>query len=101
MNMLNALTDEDFGSVDNLRRSPLRAWLSRHGQTSLNRFLELRDGDFQKPMLFAAETPLKKFVAYIDPDNRFSPTDKLSQVSGRQEVQGKKSCTGWCDSKYF
>lgn len=39
------------------------------------------EGDFTKPMLFTAETPQRKFVAYIDPDNRFCIEDKLSQVT--------------------
>lgn len=32
------------------------------------------------PLLFTAETPMKQFVAYIDPKNKFSVQDKLSQV---------------------
>lgn len=38
------------------------------------------NGDFSNPMLFTAETPQTKFVAYIDPDNKFCTEDKLSQV---------------------
>lgn len=38
------------------------------------------NGDFKKPMLFIGETPQRKFVAYIDPENKFSIEDKLSQV---------------------
>lgn len=38
------------------------------------------NGDFDKPMLFTAETPQRKFVAYIDPENKFCIEDKLSQV---------------------
>lgn len=37
-------------------------------------------GDFNKPILFSAETPQRKFVAYIDPENQFCIEDKLSQV---------------------
>lgn len=62
------------------RISPLKSWLCTHGQTSLNKFLQM-DGDFDKPMLFTAETPQRKFVAYIDPENKFCIEDKLSQVS--------------------
>lgn len=39
------------------------------------------EGDFSKPMVFSAETPQRKFVAYIDPDNKFCIEDKLSQVN--------------------
>lgn len=51
-----------------------------HAYTSLDKFIAMK-GDFTKPMLFTAETPQRKFVAYIDPDNRFCIEDKLSQVT--------------------
>lgn len=53
--------------------------MCNHGQSSLDKFLEMQ-GDFTKPMLFTGETPQRKFVAYIDPDNQFCIEDKLSQV---------------------
>ena len=62
------------------RLSPLKSWMCTHAHTSLDKFLAM-DGDFTKPMLFTAETPQRKFVAYIDPDNRFCIEDKLSQVT--------------------
>ncbi|KAB0797532.1 hypothetical protein PPYR_08525 [Photinus pyralis] len=35
----------------------------------------------------AAETPMKHFVAHIDPDNKFAFEDKLSQIHTLQQVQ--------------
>ena len=63
-----------------LERSPLKAWLHRHGSTSLKKFEQLEKCGFKEPLTFPMEGPFKQFVAYIDPDNRFNLTDKLSQV---------------------
>lgn len=64
----------------NRRISPLRAWLCAHGSSSLAKFQQLQITGFHEPILFQAETPLRKFVAYIDPENKFAIQDKLSQV---------------------
>lgn len=65
----------------NRRISPLRAWLYAHASNSLAKFQQLEVVGFHEPILFQAETPLRKFVAYIDSDNKFAIEDKLSQVS--------------------
>lgn len=64
----------------NRRISPLRAWLCAHASSSLAKFQQLEISGFHEPILFQAETPLRKFVAYIDPENKFAIEDKLSQV---------------------
>ncbi|CAH2068973.1 unnamed protein product, partial [Iphiclides podalirius] len=79
MNLLYKLKSEKESNIEQRRISPLKSWLCTHGQTSLEKFLQM-DGDFDKPMLFTAETPHRKFVAYIDPENKFCIEDKLSQV---------------------
>jgi len=84
MNLLYSLQDEQFASLENRRKSPLRAWLCRHADTSLEKFQQLKSTNFAEPLLFQAETPMRKFVAYIDPDNKFSTEDKLSQVKKKQ-----------------
>ena len=38
-------------------------------------------------MTFTAETPLRRFVAYIDPDKKFAIEDKLSQINTLQQLQ--------------
>jgi carbonic anhydrase len=80
MNLLHSLQDEQFSSQENRRKSPLRAWLCRHADTSLEKFQQLKDSNFLEPLMFQAETPMRKFVAYIDPENKFAVEDKLSQV---------------------
>jgi carbonic anhydrase len=37
--------------------------------------------------MFTAETPSRKFVAYIDPDDKFAVEDKLSQINTLQQLQ--------------
>lgn len=72
---------------DNRRLSPLRAWLCTHAWSSLEKFQQLELTDFTKPILFQAETPLRRFVAYIDPENKFTIEDKLSQINTLQQLQ--------------
>lgn len=62
---------------------PLQAWMRRHGATSLEQFRDLEENGYNKPLFFEAEMPNKRFVAYIDPDNKFAIEDKLSQVKGQ------------------
>jgi hypothetical protein len=46
----------------------------------LEKFQQLEVSGYKKPLVFQAETPMRKFVAYIDPEDQFSVRDKLSQV---------------------
>lgn len=87
MNLLHKLRDTEFASKDNRRISPLRAWLCAHAMSSLEKFQQLEVAGFHTPLIFQAETPLRKFVAYIDPDDQFSIEDKLSQINCLQQVQ--------------
>ncbi|XP_049774055.1 beta carbonic anhydrase 1 [Schistocerca cancellata] len=87
MNLLHRLKCEEFSSRDNRLISPLRGWLIAHANASLKKFEKLETGGFHQPLLFQAETPMRKFVAYIDPDNKFSIEDKLSQVNCLQQLQ--------------
>ncbi|KAJ8920730.1 hypothetical protein NQ315_004869 [Exocentrus adspersus] len=87
INLLYKLQDVNFASQDNRRISPLRAWLCTHAFTSLEKFQQLELTDHNKPLLFQAETPLRKFVAYIDPENKFDLEDKLSQINTLQQLQ--------------
>ena len=80
MNLLYRFKKGVATNEKTLERSPLKAWLHRHGSVSLHKFLQLEKNGFQGPLTFPMEGPFKQFVAYIDPDNRFSLTDKLSQV---------------------
>lgn len=80
MNLLHLLRNTEFASIDNRRLSPLRSWLCTHAISSLDKYLQLEAAGFDTPLVFQAETPLRKIIAYIDPENKFNVTDKLSQV---------------------
>lgn len=58
-----------------------------HAFSSLEKFQQLELTDYDKPLIFQAETPLRKFVAYIDPENKFNLEDKLSQINTLQQLQ--------------
>jgi carbonic anhydrase len=72
---------------ENRRMSPLRSWLCTNAQSSLDKFKYLEEVGFDKPLTFSSETPMRKFVAYIDPDNKFAIEDKLSQINTLQQMQ--------------
>jgi len=63
-----------------LTKSPLKAWITKHGLASLKRYEELEKSSFRRPILLHAESPLNKFAAYIDVDSKFNETDKLSMI---------------------
>ncbi|KAG6800307.1 beta carbonic anhydrase 1 isoform X1 [Apis mellifera caucasica] len=87
MNMLYSLREEELASKVNRRISPLKAWLCAHASNSLTRFQQLEISDFRDPILFQGETSLRKFVAYIDPEDKFGVEDKLSQINTLQQLQ--------------
>lgn len=110
MNLLHQLRDPEFSSRENRIKSPLRSWLCTHASTSLDKYEHLiQNGKnkiscmktsltycfvtkgLDKPLTFTAETPLRKFVAYIDPDNKFAIEDKLSQINTLQQLQNVAS----------
>lgn len=69
-------------SQEKRRLSPLKAWLCEHAaNSSLKRFLEWKEAGMKDPLIFSSETPLRKFIAYIDPENKFAVEDKLSQIN--------------------
>ncbi|CAI6355989.1 unnamed protein product [Macrosiphum euphorbiae] len=87
MNLLHLLRDTEYGSTVNRRKSPLRAWLCSHAMSSLEKYQQLQAAGFGAPLVFQAETPLRRISAYIDPDDKLSVTDKLSQVNTLQQIQ--------------
>lgn len=54
--------------------------------TSLDRFLKWKEEGTEKPLVFSSETPTRKFVAYIDPENEFAIEDKLSQINTLEQL---------------
>ncbi|XP_050307550.1 beta carbonic anhydrase 1 [Anthonomus grandis grandis] len=87
INLLYKLRDPEFASKENRRLSPLRSWLCTHAQTSIDKFNDLESRDFNGHLVFQAETPLRKFIAYIDPEKKFSIEDRLSQINTLQQLQ--------------
>lgn len=83
MNLLYKLRKEEYSTKDQRRISPLKAWLCTHAHSSLEKFQQLELAGYNQPLIFQAESPMRRFVAYIDHENRFSIEDKLSQVCNR------------------
>ena len=80
MNLLYSFKKGIDCNMRTLERSPLKAWLHRHGSVSLTKFEKLELHGFSHPLSFPMDGPFNQFIAYIDPDKKFSLTDKLSQV---------------------
>lgn len=57
-----------------------------HASTSLEKFEEWQKTGMNTPLLFSSETPLRRFVAYIDPENKFAMEDKLSQINTLEQM---------------
>uniref|UniRef100_A0A336LUC9 Carbonic anhydrase n=1 Tax=Culicoides sonorensis TaxID=179676 RepID=A0A336LUC9_CULSO len=86
MNLLYQLRDPNEGTLDKRRISPLKAWLLEHASSSLDIFKNCELKGFDKPVIFSSESPLRRFIAYIDHENRFSIEDKLSQINTLQQL---------------
>lgn len=91
MNLLYQLKDPEFASKQNRRLSPLRAWLCTHANTSLEKFETWKENGMKDPIHFSSETPMRKFVAYIDPEDKFAIEDKLSQVNTLEQLSNVAS----------
>ncbi|MCL4142175.1 UNVERIFIED_CONTAM: hypothetical protein GTU68_054186 [Idotea baltica] len=78
MNMLHLLKNSDHSSC---KGYPLKLWLYlRHGHTSIAKFARWKQVIFNLLLSFQGDSQLRRFVAYIDPDNRdFCPRRQLSQ----------------------
>ena len=61
--------------------SPLRDWVSQHGSRSIDQFFRLEAAHFRRPLLLNKLNKEAKFPAYVDVDEKFSVTDKLSMVN--------------------
>lgn len=70
------------------RLSPLKAWLCEHAMnSSLERFVQWEEAGMKDPLIFSSETPMRKFIAYIDPENKFGAEDKLSQINTLEQCK--------------
>jgi carbonic anhydrase len=62
--------------------SPLEQWLKTHAKGTVEQFKKLESsGDYKQKLIFSsAQNRDDDFEAYIDPNDEFKPSDKLSQV---------------------
>jgi len=75
-----------------LNQSPLRRWMREHGLKSLCRFNELEKENFKKPMEISIDgNPAHKTDAYIDKQEAFDVTDKLSQINTLVQMENVSS----------
>ncbi|XP_050408966.1 beta carbonic anhydrase 1 [Patella vulgata] len=71
---------------DEPSKSYLEMWLKLHGRDTIDIFKQLKpSNNYAGPLLFEIEN-YKSFEAYIDPENKFSITDKFSQVNCLQQL---------------
>ena len=74
-----------------LQFSPLRAWVSTHGSRSVAEFFRLEAAQFRKPLLLNKLNKNAKFPAYVDVDEKFSVTDKLSMINTLLQMENVTS----------
>ncbi|CAM4768266.1 unnamed protein product [Rotaria magnacalcarata] len=69
--------------------NPLEKWLKVHARGTVEQFKKLESsGDYTKKLIFSsAQHHEDDFEAYIDPNNEFKHSDKLSQVNTLEQLQ--------------
>lgn len=53
--------------------------------------MEWKASGMVEPIKFSSESPMRKFVAYIDPENKFAIEDKLSQINTLEQLSNVAS----------
>jgi len=91
MNLLYSLHTDPEWSEETLHNSPLRSWISSHGARTIQQYAELEKSHFRRPLMLHAESPNNKFPAYVDLDEKYSVTDKLSMVNTLIQMQNVTS----------
>lgn len=71
--------------------SPLRSWVTTHGARSMAEFFRLEAAQFRKPLLLNKLNKNAKFKAYVDVNEKFSVTDKLSMVNTLLQMENVTS----------
>ena len=71
--------------------SPLRAWVTSHGNRSIGEFFRLEAAQFRRPLLLNKLNKNAKFPAYVDVDEKFSVTDKLSMINTLLQMENVTS----------
>ena len=78
MNLLYKIRDE----ISTPSKSPLEQWLKTHATGTVEQFKKLESsGDYKRKLIFVSPQHHEDdFEAFIDPNNEFKYSDKLSQV---------------------
>lgn len=71
--------------------SPLRNWVAVHGKRTMHEFAKLEMAQFRRPLLLSKLNKNAKFPAYVDVDEKFSVTDKLSMVNTLLQMENVTS----------
>jgi len=72
--------------------SPLQNWVTAHGNRTMEEFAKLEATHFRKPLLLnKLNKKGAKFPAYVDVDEKFSVTDKLSMVNTLMQMENVTS----------
>lgn len=58
MNMLHLMRNSDRSLTEMLKLSPLKAWLMRHGHSSVVKYAQLEISNFQAPLVFQVRRQL-------------------------------------------
>lgn len=69
--------------IDDPNGSPLELWVKKHGKRSLEKFKNYltEENKYIGPVPFSLKGKNKSFKVFIDPENKYNITDKLSLVS--------------------
>ena len=62
-----------------------------HGSRSVAEFLRLEAAQFRKPVMINKLNKNEKFPAYVDVDEKYSVTDKLSMVNTLLQMENVTS----------
>jgi len=71
--------------------SPLRNWVAVHGKKTMEEFAKLEAAKFRRPLMLSKLNSPSKFPAYVDVDEKFSITDKLSMVNTLVQMENVTS----------
>lgn len=71
--------------------SPLRNWVTVHGKRTMHEFAKLELAQFRRPLMLSKLNKSGKFPAYVDVDEKFSVTDKLSMVNTLLQMENVTS----------
>jgi len=89
-----AMFSLDVGARQHLPKhcnTPLRTWIVNHGARSLAQFLQLEAQQWRAPLTFTAESRGLQLEAWVDPENKWEPHDKLSMVNALLQTENVNS----------